>query len=289
MIETFGKTLYNVPIKDYTTYKLDGIIKMVVYPDNLEKLKDLLDYLRKNDIKHMVIGNGSNLIFKDDYDGVIIKLDNFKGLEINDNIVRVEAGYNLMKLAIKTANLGLSGLEFAAGIPATVGGAVYMNAGAYKEDMSFVVSGITVLDDDSNVRVLKNEDLDFSYRHSLLQKSNFVCLEATLVLKHGDKQRSLDLIYDRKRRRIESQPLEFPSAGSVFRNPEGKFAGELIESLGLKGKSVGDAVVSEKHANFIVNMGKAKGKDIMKLIKMIQDEVEDNYDVKLRVEQEFVE
>ncbi len=289
MIETFGKTLYNVPIKDYTTYKLDGIIKMVVYPDDLEKLKDLLKYLKENAIKHMVIGNGSNLIFKEDYDGVIIKLDNFKGLEIKDNIVRVEAGYNLMKLAIKTANLGLSGLEFAAGIPATIGGAVYMNAGAYKEDMSLVISEITVLDDNLNIRVLKNEDLDFSYRHSLLQKSNLICLDATLVLKHGDKQKSLDLIYDRKRRRIESQPLDFPSAGSVFRNPDGKFAGELIESLGLKGKSVGDAVVSEKHANFIVNMGKAKGKDVMKLIKMIQDEVKENYDVKLKVEQEFVE
>ena len=289
MIETFGKTLYNVPIEDYTTYKLDGIIKMVVYPDDLEKLKDLLKYLKENAIKHMVIGNGSNLIFKEDYDGVIIKLDNFKGLEIKDNIVRVEAGYNLMKLAIKTANLGLSGLEFAAGIPATIGGAVYMNAGAYKEDMSLVISEITVLDDNLNIRVLKNEDLDFSYRHSLLQKSNLICLDATLVLKHGDKQKSLDLIYDRKRRRIESQPLDFPSAGSVFRNPDGKFAGELIESLGLKGKSVGDAVVSEKHANFIVNMGKAKGKDVMKLIKMIQDEVKENYDVKLKVEQEFVE
>lgn len=289
MIETFGKTLYNVPIKDYTTYKLDGIIKMVVYPDDLEKLKDLLKYLKENAIKHMVIGNGSNLIFKEDYDGVIIKLDNFKGLEIKDNIVRVEAGYNLMKLAIKTANLGLSGLEFAAGIPATIGGAVYMNAGAYKEDMSLVISEITVLDDNLNIRVLKNEDLDFSYRYSLLQKSNLICLDATLVLKHGDKQKSLDLIYDRKRRRIESQPLDFPSAGSVFRNPDGKFAGELIESLGLKGKSVGDAVVSEKHANFIVNMGKAKGKDVMKLIKMIQDEVKENYDVKLKVEQEFVE
>lgn len=289
MIETFGKTLYNVPIKDYTTYKLDGIIKMVVYPDDLEKLKDLLKYLKENAIKHMVIGNGSNLIFKEDYDGVIIKLDNFKGLEIKDNIVRVEAGYNLMKLAIKTANLGLSGLEFAAGIPATIGGAVYMNAGAYKEDMSLVISEITVLDDNLNIRVLKNEDLDFSYRHSLLQKSNLICLDATLVLKHGDKQKSLDLIYDRKRRRIESQPLDFPSAGSVFRNPDGKFAGELIESLGLKGKGVGDAVVSEKHANFIVNMGKAKGKDVMKLIKMIQDEVKENYDVKLKVEQEFVE
>ena len=289
MIETFGKTLYNVPIKDYTTYKLDGIIKMVVYPDDLEKLKDLLKYLKENAIKHMVIGNGSNLIFKEDYDGVIIKLDNFKGLEIKDNIVRVEAGYTLMKLAIKTAKFGLSGLEFAAGIPATIGGAVYMNAGAYKEDMSLVISEITVLDDNLNIRVLKNEDLDFSYRHSLLQKSNLICLDATLVLKHGDKQKSLDLIYDRKRRRIESQPLDFPSAGSVFRNPDGKFAGELIESLGLKGKGVGDAVVSEKHANFIVNMGKAKGKDVMKLIKMIQDEVKENYDVKLKVEQEFVE
>ena len=289
MIETFGKTLYNVPIKDYTTYKLDGIIKMVVYPDDLEKLKDLLKYLKENAIKHMVIGNGSNLIFKEDYDGVIIKLDNFKGLEIKDNIVRVEAGYNLMKLAIKTANSGIRGVEFAAGIPATIGGAVYMNAGAYKEDMSLVISEITVLDDNLNIRVLKNEDLDFSYRHSLLQKSNLICLDATLVLKHGDKQKSLDLIYDRKRRRIESQPLDFPSAGSVFRNPDGKFAGELIESLGLKGKSVGDAVVSEKHANFIVNMGKAKGKDVMKLIKMIQDEVKENYDVKLKVEQEFVE
>lgn len=289
MIETFGKTLYNVPLKDYTTYRLDGMIKMVVYPDSLDKLKDLLKYLKENDIKHMVIGNGSNLIFKGDYDGVIIKLDGFKNLEIRDNIIKVGAGYSLMKLAIKTANLGLTGLEFAAGIPATIGGAVYMNAGAYKEDMSLVVSEIMVLDEDLKIKVLRNKDLDFSYRHSLLQKSNFICLEATLKLDFGEKEKSLDLINDRKKRRLESQPLEFPSAGSVFRNPEGEFAGKLIEDLDLKGTRVGDAMISEKHANFIINTGKAKGSDIIKLINIVQDKVKDKYGIELKVEQEFIE
>ena len=191
MIDTFGKVINNALIKNYTTYKLAGKINKVVYPKDISNLIELLKYLRKEKIKYMVIGNGSNLVFTKDYDGVIIKLDSFNDLEINDNFIKVGAGYSLIKLSMKASRLGLSGLEFASAIPATIGGAIYMNAGAYKKEMADVVSEVLIIDDKLNLKKLKKKDLKFSYRNSIFREKNYICLSAILKLSHGDKKEIL--------------------------------------------------------------------------------------------------
>ncbi len=285
------KVLENVNLKNYTSFKFETIAALIVYPNNIESLKELLAYLKLNNIKYKVIGNGSNLIFVDEvYDGVLIKLDMFNYIEINDTIIKVGAGCNLIKVAMEACKLGLTGLEFATGIPGTIGGAIFMNAGAYKSDMGYIVSEIKVLTPNMEIKTLYNRELDFHYRTSILQKNpDYICLEAKLVLKHGDINEIRELVEERKQRRLMTQPLEYPSAGSVFRNPDGDYAGRLIEEIGYKNKNINDAFVSDKHANFIINKGHAKGKDVRDLIYKIQDEVEKKYNIKLKAEQEFVE
>lgn len=285
-----GEVISNINLRDYTTYKLEGTGLCLVSPDDVNSLIKLLKYLKTNNIKYKIIGNGSNLIFNDNYDGVLIKLDSFQNLEIVGNRIVVGAGYSLMKLALRVSRQGLTGMEFATGIPGTVGGAVFMNAGAYKSDMGYIVSSIKVINPNLEVEILENKELDFHYRTSFLQQNpDYICIEATIFLNKGDSKEIMELINERKIRRIESQPLEYPSAGSVFRNPEGDFAGRLIESVGLKGKKVGDAMVSLKHANFIINTGHAHGSDIKKLINEIKDKVKEKYNIELKVEQEFVD
>ena len=286
-----GEIKENVDMKKYTTYKAGGTAKLMVFPKNIDELIKLLKYIKTNNIKHKVLGNGSNVIFSDSlYDGIIIKLDKFDNLEINNTTITVGAGYSLTKLSLKCARLGLAGLEFAAGIPGTIGGAVFMNAGAYKSDMGYIVKEVKVLTPDLEIKTLSNKEMDFHYRTSFIQKNpEYICLEAIIELQKGNRDLILEVINDRKRRRIETQPLEFPSAGSVFRNPEGDFAGRIIEEIGYKGKRIGDAKVSDKHANFIINVGKAKGDDIKKLILEIQEKVKDKHGIELKVEQEFVE
>lgn len=286
-----GKVTENILMKDYTTYKVGGMAICLVTPDDESCLIKLLKYLRNNNIKYKILGNGSNVIFNDSgYDGVIIKLDNFNNLKIINNKIVVGAGYMLNKLALRVSRLGLTGMEFATGIPGTVGGAVYMNAGAYKSDMGYIVTSIKVLTPSYEIKTLYNKDLDFHYRTSFLQKnSDYICLEATITLLKGNSEEIMELINERKLRRIETQPLEYPSAGSVFRNPEGNFAGKLIEDIGYKGKSIGGAKVSEKHANFIINNGNATGEEVKELINKIKNEVKKKYDIELKVEQEFVE
>lgn len=278
-------------IRNYNTYKVEGIARAVVSPYTINDLKSLIQLLNKEKVKYKVIGNGSNLIFsKDKYDGILIKLDNFDELSIREREITVGAGYPIIKLALKTAHMGLTGLEFASGIPGNVGGCIYMNAGAYKSDMGYVVKSVRVLTDKLEVKTMYNHELDFHYRTSFFKKHpGYICLDAKIELKYGDKDVITELINDRKKRRLESQPLEYPSAGSVFRNPEGDYAGAIIEQIGYKGKMIGDAKVSEKHANFIINNGHAKGSDIKKLIKEIQNKVLKDKGIKLTVEQEFVE
>ncbi len=285
-----GKVLENVYMKDFTTYKVGGKVTAIIYPKDEKKLISLIKIARKNDIKYKIIGSGSNVIFSDnDYDGIIIKLDNFNHLDIDDTVITVGAGYSLMKLAIAMSRRGLTGLEFATGIPGTIGGAVYMNAGAYKSDMGYIVSKVKVLTPELQIKYLYNRDMNFHYRTSFIQKNpNYICLEATIVLKHGDRDLIMEVIEDRKQRRLISQPLEYPSAGSVFRNPEDDFAGRIIEECGLKGKKVGGAMISRKHANFIVNAHKASANDIKELIDLVKEKVKTKFNIELKVEQEFV-
>ncbi|MBQ4633835.1 MAG: UDP-N-acetylmuramate dehydrogenase [Bacilli bacterium] len=286
-----GKKLFNVSLKKYTTYKCDGIAKLIIMPRDLKDLERILNKIKEHNLKYKILGNGSNLIFVNEvYDGVLIKLDAFDELKIDKTEITVGAGYNLIKLAMKAANVGLTGLEFASGIPGTVGGACYMNAGAYKSDMGYVVEAVTVLNPEGKIETLLNKDLDYHYRSSFFQKNpGYIILEAKIHLKRGKKDAIMALINDRRQRRIETQPLEYPNAGSVFRNPEGDYAGRLIEECNLKGFNVNDAYISEKHANFIINKGNATGKDIKKLIEKAKEEVKKKFDIDLKIEQEFVE
>ena len=285
-----GKILENEDLAKHTTYKVGGNAKLFVYPKNREKLVLLLKELKSKKIKYKILGNGSNTLFSDkEYDGVIIKLDSFDKITYFRNLVKAEAGVNLIKLSYQTIKRGLAGLEFASGIPGTVGGAIFMNAGAYKSDMGYVTKSIEVLTPKFEIITMTNKELNFHYRTSFLQKhSGYICLEATFELRKNDKDVLQEIVEDRKKRRLESQPLEYPSAGSVFRNPEGNFAGKLIEDLGYKGYTVGGAKVSEKHANFIINNGNAKAEDIKNIIEKLQKEVKEKYNIDLKCEQEFV-
>ena len=286
-----GKIEKDISASTITTYKAGGNIKYLIHPKNIDSLIELLQILKNNNIKYKVIGYGSNLLFSDkEYDGVIIKLDEFNNFEfLGDKKIKVGAGYPLIKLSLMAAKKSLTGLEFASGIPGSVGGAIYMNAGAYKSDMGYVVESVKVLTKDYKVINLENKELDFHYRSSFLQRNkDYVCLEAIIKLNIGKKKLIEDVIRERKERRILSQPLEYPSAGSVFRNPENDFAGRLIESVGLKGYKKNGAMISEKHANFVVNYDKAKSQDIKYLIDTAHDKVLDKFNIDLKIEQEFV-
>lgn len=287
--ENIGRIIENASLKEYTTYKVGGTAKLMIFPENIEKLIILLKLIKHYNIKYMILGYGSNCLFSDkEYNGVIIKLDCLNNIEFKGNKVIAGAGASLMKVAINASRRGLSGLEFATGIPGSIGGAVYMNAGAYKSDMGYVVSSIKVLTPKYQVITMVNKELDFHYRTSFLKKHpEYICLEATIKLKPSNKEEILELVNERKQRRLETQPLEYPSAGSVFRNPENMFVGKLIEDLGYKGLMKGGAQISSKHANFIINYNNATSKDIMELIDFIKNEVKEKYNIDLKVEQEF--
>lgn len=288
--QNYGKVILNANLKDYTTYQSEGIADAIIFPKTVEDLIHILDVLRQNQVKHKLLGNGSNLIFSNHYDGVLIKLEELNHLKIEGTKVIVGAGYPVMKLSLKVSRMGLSGLEFASGIPGTVGGAIFMNAGAYKSDMGYITKKVKVLTPELKIITMNNSEMDFHYRTSFLQKNpGYVCLEAELELIPGDRDIIMDIIRDRKKRRLETQPLEYPSAGSVFRNPPNDYAGRLIETIGYKGKNIGGAEVSIKHANFIVNKAHASGEDIKKLILEIQDKVRETTGIDLKIEQEFVE
>lgn len=286
-----GKIDTNVSLKKCTTYRVGGIAKYIAYPKDVKSLVKLIKYLKNKNITYKILGNGSNLLFSDkEYDGVLIKLTEFNNLDfIGKNKLRVGAGYNLIKLSLVTAKKGLTGLEFASGIPGTVGGSVFMNAGAYKSDMGYVVESVKVLTPDEKIINLENKEMDFHYRTSFLKKHpSYICLEVVIKLQKGKKEAIEEVIKDRRERRLASQPLEYPSAGSVFRNPQDDFAGRLIEESGLKGEKHGGAMISSKHANFIVNYKNAKAEDIKYLIELAHDKVKENYDIDLKIEQEFV-
>ena len=277
------KTVNNALIRDITSYKLRGKVKKLLFPSNIEELRDLL----KNTLKYKIVGFGTNLIISENYDGVIIKHSDLNEVSFDENIVRVGCGYSLSKLSMECAKRGLSGLEFACGIPGSIGGAVYMNAGAYGKSISDVLTRVWVLDG-SLIKELNVSELDFDYRDSIFKKKNYVVLEAEFILNYKNSDLILNEIKGIMAMRSEKQPLDLPSAGSVFRNPEGYSAGRLVEKAGLKGMMVGDAEVSMKHANFIVNKGEASAEDVIELISEIKKIIKDKYDVLLETEQEIV-
>lgn len=278
-------------LKRYNTYRIDIKCKYLVFPKTKEQFIELLKELSTAKEKYLVLGNGSNIILNTTYyDGVVIILNKLNKMTIDDLTVEVEAGYSLQKLALETSSLGLEGLEFATGIPGMVGASIAMNAGAYKNDIASVVETVTVVNPNNEIVTMHHDDLNFSYRTSFFKENKgYYIISATLKLKQGNKEEILEKISKRRVKRIETQPLDMPSAGSVFRNPEGMYAGELIEKIGLKGYNLNGAMVSEKHANFIVNKGNASGKDIVKLIQKIKEEVKKEFNVDLILEQIIVD
>ena len=282
---------FNASLKKYNTYRIDATCKGLVFVHSVNELIELLKKLKDSNIDYIILGNGSNIILASDYyDKVIIKLDKLNNITFNDNIVKVESGYPLPKLSLEILKHNLTGLEFAAGIPGLVGSSVAMNAGAYNKSMADVVKEITILDENLNIRVLKNNELKFRYRDSLLKENKkLIVLEVTLELEYGDILEAKELIETRRQRRISTQPLNYPSSGSVFRNPEGMHAGELIEKCNLKGYNINGAEISEKHANFIINKDNCKGSDIISLINLIKDKVKEKYNIDLILEQEIID
>lgn len=285
-----GKVLINEKLANHTTYRVGGKARCICIPKGTEELIKLLKIIKDKKIKHIVLGNGSNVLFSDNiYDGIIIKLDNFNKINIDGNLITVGAGYPLIKLSNDAMRNSLRGMEFMGGIPGTVGGAVFMNAGAYGEDTASIIKSVKIINSDLEVVDLSQKEMKYSYRTSILQEHlDYVCIEATFLLEQGNKDEIENIMRERREQRKASQPLNFPSAGSVFRNPEGMYAGKLIEDMGLKGFTIGKAMVSTKHANFIINTGNAKASDIKKIIDTIKVKALSKYNVRLRVEQRLI-
>lgn len=292
MIESFiNKYEYykNVSLKKYNTYKIDVNCDYLVYPKSIPELQELLKYLKDNNIHYLILGNGSNVILARPNFDVVIKLDRINNIEIKDNIVIAGAGVSLIKLSNICMENNLNGLSFAGGIPGLLGASTAMNAGAYKEDMSSIVKEVKVLTPNLEIKTMKNSELEYAYRDSFLKRNkDFICVEVTLSLEYENKEIIKHRMLDRRDRRISSQPVNMPSAGSVFRNPEGLSAGKLIEDIGLKGYTIGGAQVSEKHANFIINTSNATYEDIISLIDYIKEKVKEKYNIDLILEQEIV-
>ena len=288
-MEEFGIVLENISLKDYNTYKIGGIARYVVKPNDVNTLINLINYCKVENIKYKVLGKGSNVILPDEnFDGVIILLDNLNNLNIKDNIVEVESGIVLGTFIMNLVNNNLGGLENLCGIPGTLGGAIVGNAGCYGSQISDYLVSVDYLED-GEIKTILKENCGFSYRDSIFKRDkNKIILSCKFNLFKSNKDEMLNVIKENSLKRKNSQPLEYPNAGSVFRNPGGVAAGKLIEDLGLKEYNINGAYVSNKHANFIINKDNAKSDDIIKLIEYIIEKVEKEYGIKLILEQEIV-
>jgi len=278
---------YDEPLKNHTTFKIGGNCIALIEPREVSDIVETIKICRENSIKFFVIGNGSNLLVPDEgYNGVIIKLKSeFSKIEVEGYYLIVNSGAKLSEVYTVAYENSLTGFEFASGIPGTIGGAIYMNAGAYGGEMKDIVESVEVLDlDNFELRELKNEELEFSYRKSIIQRKNYIVTTIKLKLQKGNKEEINAVYEDLRERRNSKQPLNFGSAGSTFKRPEGHFASKLIEDAGLKGYHINDAWVSEKHSGFIVNKGNASFKEVMELIEYVQKVVFEKFGVKLETE-----
>lgn len=273
------------PMKKHTSFKVGGPVDILVIPETYEQIRDTIALTKQNNVPCFVIGNGSNLLVRDGgVRGVIIKLSKLNRVTVEGESIIAQGGVLLSKVSAIAAKNSLTGFEFASGIPGSVGGALTMNAGAYNGEISQVVENATVLDKQGNIIRLSKEDLELGYRMSAIIKYGYTVLEAVFKLQKGDSEKIISRIQDLGRRRREKQPLEYPSAGSTFKRPEGYFAAKLIEDSGLKGVHVGDAEVSEKHSGFIINKGNATAKDILNLIEIVQNTVKEKFNLDLHTE-----
>ena len=281
----------NAPMSKYTSFKTGGNADLFIIPASVDSLSQIIKKCKALNIKPFVMGNGSNLLVTDSgYKGVMIKIgSNLSSMKmLDENTIECESGVMMKALCNFALDNSLSGLEFAFGIPGNLGGAVYMNAGAYGGEMKDVLYSCTHIDSDGNIGTLTKDQLDLGYRRSAYTDNGYTIISATLKLQKGDKTEIKEAMNDKLRRRKEKQPLEFPSAGSTFKRPEGYFAGALIEDCQLKGYTIGGAQVSEKHAGFVINRGGATSTDILNLIKHIQDTVFEKHGVKLETEVKII-
>ncbi|RPK15494.1 UDP-N-acetylmuramate dehydrogenase [Priestia endophytica] len=286
-----GKVLQHEPLAHHTTLKIGGPAELFIEPNSVQGLEKAMTLIKKHNIPWRAIGRGSNLLVSDEgIKGAVIKLGrDISDLTVEGTKVKVGGGYSIVALATQLSRKGLTGLEFAAGIPGSVGGAVYMNAGAHGSDMSKILEKALVLFEDGTIEWLTNDELQFSYRHSILQNERpGVCIEAVLSLEEGNREAIVEKIQKNKDYRKETQPWNFPCAGSIFRNPLPNYAGELIEKNGLKGYEIGGAKVSDLHANFIVNTGNATAQDVVDLIKYIQETIKEKEGIEMHTEVEIV-
>lgn len=272
-------------LSSYVNFKVGGPADILLIPDSKEQVKKSIGICRENNIPVYVIGNGSNILVRDGgFRGVVISLKGVHNITVNDERIEAECGVMLKEVSDKAMENSLTGFEFACGIPGTIGGAVFMNAGAYDGEISHVIESVEVIDENCNIINLTNEELDFGYRSSLVMKKGYIVLSAVFKLKKGQVKTIKELVNDLTNKRESKQPLEYPSAGSTFKRPTGYFAGKLIQDAGLKGYSIGGAAVSEKHSGFVINKGNATAKDITDLIEHIQDEVKKQFGVDLHTE-----
>ena len=284
------KVLLQEPMKLHTTFRIGGPADCLVYLENEEQLCKIQKYLRLVDVPYTVIGNGSNLLVSDQgYAGIVLVVGkHMSRIEVKDCYLEAEAGALMSQVAKAAKEHGLTGLEFAAGIPGTIGGGAVMNAGAYGGEMKDIVQNVTVLTREGEIRKLEKEELGFGYRASVIKDRGYVVLGAELMLVPGDKEEILARMQELKNKRVEKQPLEYPSAGSAFKRPEGYFAGKLVMDAGFSGYAVGGAKVSEKHCGFLINAGGATASDVMELIRQIQAKVKEQFGVQLEPEIQFL-
>lgn len=282
-----GEMIEDEPMYKHTTYKVGGPARIYLKVKDVDSLIKTIKYCGKHRVKYLVIGRGSNLLFSDrEYEGLIISLNEcFNEIKVNGSTMIAQAGVPMISLSYQAAKIGLSGFEFMGGIPGSIGGGIYMNAGAYKYDLASVVKTVTLLNEKHEVVTFNNEQMDFSYRHSICQDNRkLIVLEVTFELTAKSPDEIKAVLDKRKERRMSSQPWNIPSAGSVFRNPQDKPAWQYIDECGLRGYEIGGAQVSPKHSNFIVNNGYASAKDIYDLIMLVQEKVNEKFGVKLRRE-----
>lgn len=284
------KVRINEPMNRHTTFRIGGPADYFLLPSSSEEVKGILEICKEESLQYFILGNGSNLLVSDEgYRGVIIQLyRNYGGLTVEGTEIRAGAGVLLSQIAATARNESLTGFEFAGGIPGTLGGAVVMNAGAYGGELKDVLKEAVVMDREGNIFTVPVEKLAMGYRTSLVKTAGYLVLEAVIFLKKGSQEEIRDTMKDLADRRISKQPLEYPSAGSTFKRPEGYFAGKLIMDSGLRGYTHGGAQVSEKHCGFVINTGGATARDVCELMEHVQKTVYEKYNVKLEPEVKFL-
>lgn len=276
----------NADMRKNTTFKIGGPADILIKPRTVEEIKNTVALLNETKTPFFVMGNGSNLLVKDKgIRGAVIKIGkNFSDIQVYGNTISAQAGALLPSISNRAIQNNLSGFEFAAGIPGTLGGAIVMNAGAHGGEMKDIVTNVTLMDYEGNIKVLSNKDMNFEYRKSILANEQYIVLSVEMELKPGNAEETKSIIKELRDKRTASQPLEYPSAGSTFKRPLNNFAGKLVEDAGLKGFTIGGAKVSEKHAGFVINNGNATAKDVLDLIEYAKNEVNNKFNILLEEE-----